>query len=76
MKMKFWCLLQLILKCTRAGPKATEGGRAGQIRFVYGARMATDKQSVPWDFSVDRPTVFSAAPEALRCHSLSPREAH
>lgn len=49
-------------KCTRAGPKATEGGRAGQIRFVYGARMATDKRSVPWDFSVDRPTVFSAAP--------------
>ena len=49
-------------KCTCTGPKATEGGRARQIRFVYGARMATDKRSVPWDSSVDRPMVFSAAP--------------
>ena len=49
-------------KCTHTGPKATEGGRVGQICFVYGARMATDKRSVPWDSSVDRPTVFSAVP--------------
>lgn len=49
-------------KCTCTGPKATEGGRAGQICFVYGAHMATDKWSVPWDSSVDRPTAFPAAP--------------
>lgn len=28
-------------KCRRTGPKATEGGRDGQICFVYRARMAT-----------------------------------
>lgn len=42
--------------------KPQREGEPDRFAFVAGY-MATDKRSVPWDFSVDRPTVFLLLPE-------------
>lgn len=63
-----------ILGCAHA--QAQEPQREGEtdvFALFIGAVWSPDKWSVPWDSSVDRPTVFLLLPEALRCQSLTQR---